>query len=192
MPQTQPEKLAVTPSIGPFYSWPIVLVTCVDANGVPNIITLGASAPCSARPPTIGIAVAPARYSHSLIAQRGEFAVNIPRATDLEKVDLCGCVSGRDHDKFAETGYTAIPGAAISVPIIAECPVNLECRVVHTANLGSHDWFIGEIVAARADSAVLDDNGRVDHARVQSVFSWWARYCSAGKPLQPWGFAQPT
>jgi len=188
MAESVPEKVSLAPSIGPFYSWPIVLVTCCDVDSRPNIITLGASCPCSSAPPTIGIAVAPQRPSHALIARRGEFAVNIPRAEDLEKIDLCGRVSGRDHDKFAEAGFTPLRGASISVPIIAECPINLECRVVHTANLGSHDWFIGEVVAARADASVVDSEGRIDQAKVRSVFSWWGRYCAPGEPLQEWGF----
>ena len=183
------DKVALTPGSRHFYAWPLVLVTCADEASKPNIITIASSSPCSATPPTIGIAVAPARYSHHLIAERGEFGVNIPRAADLEKVDLCGCISGRDHDKFAETGFTAIPGAVISAPLIAECPVNLECRLVHTANLGSHDWFIGEIVAARGDADLVDAEGRVDSEKLSGVFSWRGRYCAPGQKLQEWGFA---
>ncbi|UCC68510.1 MAG: flavin reductase family protein, partial [Armatimonadota bacterium] len=150
-----PKKVELKPSIEHFYSYPFVLVTCADEAGKPNIIAIGSSSPCSYDPPTIGIAVNLQRYSHALITARGEFGVNIPSARDLEKADLCGCVSGREEDKFEATGFTAIPGGAISVPMIGECPVNLECRLVHTAHLGSHDWFIGEIVAARADAEVV-------------------------------------
>lgn len=183
-------KVELRPSIGHFYSWPLVLVTCADSQGKPNIITIAASAPCSASPPTIGVAVAPARYSHSLIAARREFAVNIPRRADLGKADLCGCISGRDEDKFARAGFTPLPGLVISVPLIAECPVGLECRLVHTAHLGSHDWFIGEVVSARADESVVTDNGRVDPAKLEGIFSWWSQYCAPGEPLREWGFSQ--
>ncbi len=185
----QSEKVELKPSIQHFYAFPFVLVTCADEAGKGNIIAIGASSACSANPPTIGIAVAPARYSHGLIAARGEFGVNIPRAADLAKADLTGCVSGRDGDKFAETGLTAIAGQVISAPLIAECPVNLECRVVHTANLGSHDWFIGEIVAARADAGVVTGDERVDPTRFDGVFSWWGEYCAPGERLGRWGFS---
>ncbi len=183
------EKVKLRPSIQYFYSYPFVLVTCADEEGKPNIIAIAAVSSCSQRPPTIGIAVHLERYSHGLIAARGEFGVNVPRAADLEKADLCGCVSGRERDKFEAAGFTAIPGEAISVPLIAECPVNLECRLVHTAHLGSHDWFIGEVVAARADAEVVGDGGRVDPRRFEGVFSWWEEYCSAGEGLGRWGFA---
>jgi flavin reductase (DIM6/NTAB) family NADH-FMN oxidoreductase RutF len=185
-----PRKAELRASIGHFYSWPLVLVTCADGQGKPNIITIAASAPCSANPPTIGIAVAPARYSHGLIAAGKEFGVNIPRKSDLERADLCGSISGREEDKFARTGFTALPALVISVPLIAECPVNLECRLVHTAHLGSHDWFIGEVVSARADESVVAGDGRVDPAKVDGVFSWWGQYCSPGAPLGRWGFSQ--
>ena len=183
------EKVDLERSIVHFYSYPFVLVTCADEEGKPNIIAIGASAPCSYNPPTIGIAVALQRYSHGLIAGRGEFGVNIPRAADLEKADLCGCVSGRDTDKFAAAGFTAIPGRAIAVPMIAECPVNLECRLVHTANLGSHDWFIGEVVSARADADVVTGEGQVDRDRIDGVFSTWGQYYAPGRKLERWGFA---
>lgn len=184
-----PTKVKLIPSIGHFYSWPFVLATCADDRGRQNIIAIAASSPCSARPPTIGIAVALARHSHGLIAARKEFGINIPRQSDLEKADLTGCVSGRDADKFASTGFTALPGLATSVPLIAECPVNLECRLVHTAHLGSHDWFIGEVVAARADQSVVTADGKVDPSQVGGVFSWWGRYCSPGAELAGWGFS---
>jgi len=183
------KKTELAPSIWPFYSWPVVLVTCADDEGKPNIIAIGASSPCSAKPPTIGIAVAPQRYSHRLIAGRKEFGINVPRAADLEKADLCGCISGRDRDKFEATGFTPLPGSALSVPVIAECPINLECRLVHTAHLGSHDWFIGEVLAARADADVVTKGGSVDFEKVGGFFSWPGRYCSPGSKLADWGFA---
>lgn len=187
----QTSKIRLEPAIWHFYSWPFVLATCADAQGKPNIIAIASSSPCCADPPAIGIAVGLARYSHRLIAERGEFALNIPRADDLQRADLTGCISGRDGDKFAAAGFTPMPASVISVPLIAECPINLECRLVHTAHLGSHDWFIGEVVAAHADVQVLDATGAVDPARVGSVFSWFGRYCSPGAPLAPWGFAKP-
>ena len=187
MPE-QGEKVELESSIVHFYSYPFVLVTCADEEGKGNIIAIGSSSPCSFDPPTIGIAVALQRHSHGLIAARGEFGVNLPRAADLEKADLCGCVSGRDGDKFAAAGFTAIPGRAISVPMIAECPVNLECKLVHTAHLGSHDWFIGEIVAARADADVVTGEGHVDRDRIDGVFSTWGQYYAPGRKLERWGF----
>ena len=184
-----PVKTPLEPSITHFSPWPLVLVTSSDAQGRPNIIALAAASPCSFRPPTLGIAVAPGRYSHGLIAERGEFGVNLPARADLERADLCGCLSGRDVDKFVETGFTPLPGERIAVPLIAECPVGFECRLVHTVHLGSHDWFVGEIVAARADAAVVTAAGHVDPRKLDGVTCTWGRYFAQGLEVGAWHFA---
>ncbi len=183
------DKVKLTPSITHFYSWPLVLATCADERSRPNIITIASSSPCSFAPPTIGIAVAAERYSHRLIAERGEFGINIPSRADLERSDLCGSISGRDVDKFAETGFTPMPGDEISVPLIAQCPINLECRLVHTASLGSHDWFIGEIVAAHASAELVGDDGSVDPEKLDGVLCYWMQYLRPGAVVASWGFA---
>ena len=183
-----PEKVQLNPSIVHFYSWPLVLVTCADAEGRPNIIALAASSPCSYAPPTIGIAVAPPRFSHHLIAESGEFGLNIPAAAELEKADLTGSISGRECDKFAEAGFTPMASTRIAAPLIAECPINFECKVVHTAKLGSHDWFIGEIVAVHADGGLVE-GGQIDRSRVNGVVCWWGEYFAPGPKLAEWNFS---
>jgi hypothetical protein len=65
-------------------------------------------------------------------------------------VDWCGVVSGRDVDKFAETGLTPGPALAVQSPIVQECPLNIECRVTRTLPLGSHTLFLAEVVAVQA------------------------------------------
>lgn len=180
-------KLQLKPSIVHFPTWPLVLATCADVSGRPNIIALAASSPCSYSPPTIGIAVAPQRFSHRLIAERGEFGLNIPACGQLQAADLTGSISGREFDKFAEAGFTPMAGVEIAAPLIAECPVNFECKVVHTAHLGSHDWFIGEIVAVHAD-ADLVESGRIDHQRLDAVVCRWGEYLRFGPKLAEWNY----
>jgi flavin reductase (DIM6/NTAB) family NADH-FMN oxidoreductase RutF len=82
----------------------VVLATCVSADGKPNIITLGMYMPVSSSPPLVAIAVSPKRYSHQLIAETGEFVVNVPTKEIVKQTILCGTVSGREHDKFVEAG----------------------------------------------------------------------------------------
>ncbi|MFB3883008.1 MAG: flavin reductase family protein [Armatimonadota bacterium] len=183
-----PDKLKLKPSIVHFHSWPLVLVTCADAAGRPNIIALAAAAACSYNPPTLGIAVAPPRFSHHLIAESGEFGLSIPRRDQLEAADLTGSISGREFDKFAEAGFTPMRSTKIAAPLIAECPVNFECKVVHTAKLGSHDWFIGEIVAVHAEAGVVD-GGQVDQDRVDGVVCRWGEYLSWGPKLADWNYS---
>jgi len=147
----------------------VVLVSCGGLAGPKNIVTLAWAGVVNSTPPMVGIGVRPSRYSHELISQTGEFVVNIPRADQLKAVEVCGSTSGRTSDKFAATGLTAVPAQKVKAPLIAECPVNLECRVQQVVKLPSHDLFLAEIVAVHADETVLDARGRIDPAKARPL-----------------------
>jgi len=135
---------------------PVVMATCAGSDGKPNIITLGMYMSISLRPPLVCIGVSPRRYSHRLIEETGEFVVNVPSMDLEDEMRLCGTRSGRDCDKFKETGLTPIPASKVRPPLIEECYGHLECRVVQTHVCGDHTLFVGEVVAASADDGVLD------------------------------------
>lgn len=123
---------------------PVVLVTAGD-----NIIAIGLFHTFSFRPLLVGIGVMPKRHSHALIKESGEFGVCFPTRELAEAVEYCGTHSGRDVDKFEGTGLTRMSGKAIEAPLIGECPLCLECKVVRELELGgTHTWFVGEVVAA--------------------------------------------
>jgi flavin reductase (DIM6/NTAB) family NADH-FMN oxidoreductase RutF len=170
-----------TPSSRYFYPWPLVLVSCVDRRGKPNIITVAASSICSSNPPTVGVAIGIAQYSRALIEQTRDFGVNLPRRDQLWQVDFCGSVSGRQVDKFEAAGFTVQPATQIKSPLIAECPVSMECKLVHTVHLGHHDWIIGEIVAVHCDEALLDERGEFDTSKCAPIFCFWNEYWSVGE-----------
>lgn len=133
----------------------VVMATCVGEDGKSNIITLGMYMPISSRPPMVCIGVAPQRYSHGLIEETGEFVINTPPITLEEQVHYCGVKSGRDVDKFAETGLTPIPAIKVRPPLIEECFGHIECRVVQSHVCGDHTLFVGEVVATSADKEVM-------------------------------------
>jgi flavin reductase (DIM6/NTAB) family NADH-FMN oxidoreductase RutF len=173
----------------PIYPTPAGLITSIDPNGRANIITLGEIFNLSLRSPTIvGVAIRKATYSHGLIAQSGEYVVNLPTTRILEEVDRCGTVSGRKVDKFAAFGLTPLPAAVVKPPLIAECPVNVECRVIGMEEVGDHDLFKGEVVAAHVDEDLLDERGRVCLDRLDVVcfmhsFDLHGEYWSLGRKL---------
>ena len=137
---------------------PAVIVTCVDEEGRPNALAVSWITPVAREPPTIAICVGKRRYSHGLISRTGEFVVNIPTDELLEAVHYCGTVSGRDvPDKIARAGLTAKPARVVRAPVIEECPAHLECKVRQVVDCGSHDIFIGEVVAAYADMGAFKD-----------------------------------
>ena len=132
-----------------------VLVSCSDASGRANIITLAWSMPVSMNPPLIAVSIAPRRYSHRLIEETGEFIVNVPSIEILKETSYCGSISGRDVDKFKMTGLTPAPARKVRAPIIEECIAHLECKVYKKVQAGDHTIFIGEIVAAYANEGVF-------------------------------------
>jgi len=158
---------------------PAALISCQKPGGRPNIITIAWIGVACSRPPMLALGIRPGRFSHALIRQAGELVVNIPRRDLLDKVDWCGLVSGRDKDKFQETGLTAIPGQKVTAPLIRECPLNMECQLRHVIPLGSHDLFLVEVVALWADDDILDENNQVNVAHMDplaycaGVYEYW-------------------
>jgi len=144
----------------PVFPTPAALITSVDRDGKPNIITLGEVAMVSLHPTRVSVGARPATYSNGLIKAAGEFVVNFPTADMADVVDFCGTVSGRKVDKFAETGLTPEPAIHVKVPLIKECPVNLECKVVGVVSMGSHDLFIGDVPVMHAEEEILLDSER--------------------------------
>jgi flavin reductase (DIM6/NTAB) family NADH-FMN oxidoreductase RutF len=93
-----------------------VLVTCAGKTGKPNIITLTWAMPTSIIPPLVAIIVSPRRHSHNLVEETKESVVNIPTMETLDKIVLCGTTSRKNHDKFKETGFSALPGKKVNAP----------------------------------------------------------------------------
>jgi flavin reductase (DIM6/NTAB) family NADH-FMN oxidoreductase RutF len=154
-------KVQVRPN-RPVYPTPAGLITCADEAGKPNIITLGEVFNISvARPVILGIAIRKERYSHELISRTREYVVNMPTRSIAEQVWACGSTSGRTVDKFQATGLTPAPAAVVKAPLIAECPINVECRVTGIQEIGDHDLFLGEAVAQHVNSECLDAEGKI-------------------------------
>ncbi|MEM2904468.1 MAG: flavin reductase family protein [Candidatus Bathyarchaeia archaeon] len=137
---------------------PTVLVTCVNAQGVPNIITVAAVTAASHTPPMFVVAVREDRYSHGLIKETGEFVLNIPTVELIEATDLCGRLSGRNADKFREARLTPEKASRVRPPLIKECPVNIECRVVASIKPGTHTLYVGEALAVHVEEGYYQND----------------------------------
>jgi len=170
---------------------PAVMVTC-GPREKPNIITLAWVGTVCSDPPMLGISIRPSRYSNELIKQQGEFAVNLPTVDLVRVTDYCGSVSGRKVDKFAATGLTPVPAKAIDTVLIAECPLNIECRVTQVLPLGAHDLFLAQVVAVQADDSLLDEAGDLDLSSAELLAYSGGRYWSLGQLLGTHGFSAKT
>jgi flavin reductase (DIM6/NTAB) family NADH-FMN oxidoreductase RutF len=168
---------------------PAALLSCGAFEGQKNLITLAWVGIVNSEPPMLSVSIRPQRYSHQLIKESGQFVVNVPGDDLAAAVDLCGNVSGRDTDKFALTGLTARRASQVDAPIVAECPVNLECRVRQTLTLGSHDLFIAEIVAVQVSEEFVD-HGRIDAGKLKPLVYAGGEYFSVGAHLGKYGFGK--
>lgn len=151
------------------YPTPVFVVGSYDEQGRPNIMTASWGGICSSEPPSIAVSIRPSRYTYENITRRRAFTINIPSAAHAKAADYAGIYSGRNEDKFAATGLTALPSALVDAPLIKEFPLVLECQLLHTFDLGVHTQFIGQIMDVQADESVLDAAGNVDVEKVQPI-----------------------
>ncbi len=168
---------------------PVVMVTCADGEGRPNIITIAWTGTINSEPPMLSISVRPERYSHGLIAERKQFVVNLVTRGLVRAADLCGVKSGRSVDKFRAAKLTAAPASVVGVPLIEESPVNIECEVTEVLRLGSHDMFLSRIVAVNVDEGLIDGKGKLCLERAGLACYNHGDYCGLGRPMGYFGYS---
>jgi flavin reductase (DIM6/NTAB) family NADH-FMN oxidoreductase RutF len=169
---------------------PVVLVSCGGTQDwKPNLITIAWAGSVCSDPPMLSISVRPERYSHAIIQATHEFVVNIPSPRQAKAVDWCGMVSGRNVDKFADTGLTPAKALKVQCPIITECLLNIECRVQKFLKLGSHTMFVAEVVAVQVSSTLLDTKGRLRLEKGGLLAFAHGQYFELGRCLGHFGFS---
>ena len=141
------KKISINENAYPYPMPMIVLGTLVDDR--PNFMAVGWVTRVNFQPPMIAVALGKGHYTNGGIHASGAFSVNIPGTDLLAKVDYCGIVSGRDEDKASL--FTVVRGEKTGAPMIDECPLSMECKLVHVWELPTNELFVGEIVGAYAD-----------------------------------------
>jgi flavin reductase (DIM6/NTAB) family NADH-FMN oxidoreductase RutF len=149
------------------YPTPVFVVGTYDAEGKPNVMTAAWGGICCSRPPCVAIALREATYTYGNIVSGQCFTISIPSEKYVQAADYFGLVSGRDVDKFAATGLTAVPSEVVKAPYVGEFPFVLECRLFKMVEIGLHTQFIGEVMDIKVDEALLAEDGRVHITDVQ-------------------------
>lgn len=167
---------------------PPVLVSC-GAGEKANLITIAWAGTVCTQPPRVAISVRPTRHSYGLILESGAFVVNLPTMALAKAVDWCGVKSGKEVDKFAALGLHTAPAAKVSCPLLAESPVNLECKVFQRLSLGSHDLFLADVVAVDVDEALLDSAGKLRLERAGLLAYAHGDYYALGRQLGKFGWS---
>ena len=171
------------------YPVPPVLVTCHNKKGESNMLTVAWAGTICSTPAMLSISVRKERYSHAMLMETGEFVVNLPTEDLVWETDEAGVRSGRDMNKWETLHLHQEEGKMLSVPMISECPVNMECKVKQVLELGSHDLFLAEIVAVHVDSALLDEKKRLQLEKAKLLAYSHGQYFGLGNVLGSFGFS---
>jgi len=172
------------------YPLPVVMVSCGNNQGRYNIITVAWTGITCTNPPLCYISLRPERFSYGLIKASGEFCINLTTAQLAFAVDWCGVKSGKDVDKFKMMGLTPLPADKIATPLIAEAPVNLECRVLEVKPLGSHHMFLAEILAIHASEKYMNlKSGAFNLAMSEPLCFSHGKYYFLGNFIGNFGFS---
>lgn len=170
------------------YPVPAVMVSCGERESS-NIITVAWTGTICTNPPMTYISLRPSRYSYQLIQETGYFVINLTTKKIVRATDYCGVKSGRDHDKFKETKLTPSFDNETGCPMIAESPVNIECRVKEISHLGSHDMFIADILNVYVDETYIDDTGRFHLNKTDLIAYSHGTYLTLGEELGTFGYS---
>ncbi|MBQ3937425.1 MAG: flavin reductase family protein [Ruminococcus sp.] len=167
---------------------PPTLVTC-ENDGIKNVFTVAWTGILCTQPPVTYISVRPERYSYELISKSGEFVINLATEELTKAVDICGVRTGRKLDKFAHLGLTCEKASKVGAPILAQSPVNIECKVREVVKLGTHDMFIADIVALDVANELIDEKGRLALEKAGLLAYSHGEYYGLGKKLGSFGYS---
>lgn len=172
------------------YPLPAVLVSCGATPEEYNLLTVAWTGTVCTNPPMCSISLRPERHSYEIIRRTGAFVINLTTQALARATDWCGVRSGRDCDKFREAGLTPLPSDRVEAPLVAESPVNIECRVRQRLPLGSHDLFLAEVVGVQVDPAYMDPaTGRFDLERAGLIAYSHGEYFALGRSLGRFGWS---
>ena len=144
-----------------------VLVSCRGADGTNNALAVAYACNCSYDPPMVMVGIVPSRHSYQMVKDTGCFVVNLVGTDQKEMFNYLGSHSGRDEDKLATLGVAIAEGEKVKAPLLADCPVNIECTVVDSIMTGSHEMFVGKIEAVHANSGLVQEDGAIDFSQVR-------------------------
>ena len=143
--------------------------------------------PAKAHPPMTYISVRPTRHSYGILMEQREFVINLTTSAMMKETDFCGVRSGKDVDKFQVCHFTPEPAQTVQAPLIAECPVNLECKVTATQEMGTHTVFFAEITGVNVEETYLDSKGKLNLQQCGLMAYAHGEYFALGRKLGNFG-----
>jgi flavin reductase (DIM6/NTAB) family NADH-FMN oxidoreductase RutF len=152
-----------------FSPLPTLVIGTYNADMKPNVMTASFGGIVSAVPPTLGVSIRKATLTYENIVRSKVFTISIPSEKYVKEMDYFGLVNGKNNAKFLDTGLTAMKGTFVDAPYVEEFPVNIECKLINTIELGSHIQIIGEIVEVKLNEEIVDEKGNSDITKMKPI-----------------------
>lgn len=172
------------------YPLPAVMVSTGDKQGKTNILTIAWTGTICTNPPMVYISVRPERYSYNLIKESKEFVINLTTEKLAKATDYCGVRSGKDVDKWKEAHLTPQKAKTLKyAPVIEECPVNIECKVVEIKELGSHHMFLAKVTSVQIDDAYMNEQNKFELNKTGLLAYSHGEYLGLGKKIGKFGYS---
>ncbi len=172
------------------YPLPAVMVSAGDQSGSTNILTVAWTGTICTNPAMVYISVRPERHSYQMIKETGEFVINLTTEQLVRATDYCGVKSGRDVDKWKETGLHRGKAQSLKyAPVIEESPVNIECKVTEIKELGSHHMFLANVTAVQVEEAYMNRQNKFELNKTGLLAYSHGEYLGLGKSLGTFGYS---
>jgi len=167
---------------------PPALISCGSMDK-PNVMTAAWTGIICTEPTLVYVSIRPSRYSNEIIRKTQEFVINVPSVKIAKAVDWCGVKSGRNVDKFKETGLTPIACSKVAAPQIKEAPISLECKVKQITSYGTHDMFLAEVVAVDVDDEYIGQKNELNLDKAELLAYAHGFYYALGKKIGKFGWS---
>lgn len=168
---------------------PVVLVATRGKDGKDDAAAIAWTGTICSDPPMLSISVRKSRLTYANLKETGVFTVNLVTEEIARAADYCGVISGRDEDKFSAAHLTKEEASHIRCPMIAESPVNLECVVKKSEDLGTHTIFLSEIVSVHVDESLIDEKEKFHFNECRPIVYSHGEYLGIGKSVGKFGFS---
>ncbi len=140
---------------------PVWCVGSYDQSGKPNVMTIAWGGICCSKPAAVTVSLRKATYSYGSIMERRAYTISVPSEKYVAEVDYFGIASGKNTDKFKNTGLTPIRSEIVDAPYVNEFPLIIECKVLDSLDIGLHTQFIGEIMDIKVDEEAVNSEGHL-------------------------------
>lgn len=170
------------------YPIPAVLVSLGDEKEA-NLITIAWTGTICSDPPMLYISVRKQRHSYAMLQKHGKFVINLTTEDILHETDYCGVKSGKEVNKFKETGLEMGLSEVLKVPMVLKSPVNIECSIVSETDYGSHTMFVANVENVMVSKSLIDEKGRFNLQDAGLVAYSHGKYFELGKVLGTFGYS---